>query len=540
MIGSADHNDAEHWQSFYTRPAWQSGIMDITTRFDIIEHWLDACTAEKHDKHRMCSEILIPGYPSRLLDVAESESSGYIRLVETKDWPDPRPEYTTLSHCWGSLTGPRPLETTSENIHRHEARIMMKDLPQTFRDAVDITRRIRKNFLWIDSLAIVQDDKQNWEFEASHMAAIYQNSFLTIAATAAEHCEVGCSLEPWRINITEGKVRNISRIRDDMPETFEFQARLKRASISWTGRHTFPLHTRGWVLQEAYLSRRILHMTPQRMLWHCRQHFDHEDAVIFDLGYFKTKVDPQKLGFSWEEFQSDNQWGFYSKQWWRMVNNYSKLNFTYISDRLPAMAGIIQFLATKTGDTPLLGLWESRVVQLYRDLAWTCKQPQASRIPGIPTWTWLSSLSEINAAVGTDIPLWDEVRLESCNIDWEGRPYVSKLKRGTLKLKGQIFETTVTANPDFNTAIQNNFRTTILQPSPEDLLHMSVECKAAVQNSYVDFHSDTLENSSANTDAKITYLLLWYTEHHWSDRIEHIVFLALRKEHATQGGIPAI
>jgi hypothetical protein len=48
-------------------------------------------------------------------------------------------------------------------------------------------------YLWIDSLYIIQDDEDDWEFEAAGMAAVYSNAMLTFAATAAPDGSGGCT-----------------------------------------------------------------------------------------------------------------------------------------------------------------------------------------------------------------------------------------------------------------------------------------------------------------------------------------------------------
>ena len=58
-------------------------------------------------------------------------------------------------------------------------------LPETFQDAIKITRRPGIKYLWIDCFCIVQDDSQDWEKEATRMAQIYQRSYVTIAAAGS-------------------------------------------------------------------------------------------------------------------------------------------------------------------------------------------------------------------------------------------------------------------------------------------------------------------------------------------------------------------
>jgi hypothetical protein len=42
------------------------------------------------------------------------------------------------------------------------------------------------SYLWIDSLCIIQDSKEDWANECSHMAGVYTNSYLTIAAVSCK------------------------------------------------------------------------------------------------------------------------------------------------------------------------------------------------------------------------------------------------------------------------------------------------------------------------------------------------------------------
>jgi len=76
--------------------------------------------------------------------------------------------------------------TDSTTMSQHEERILWDALHKTFQNAVHFTRLLGIRYVWIDSLCIVQDDKKEWDREASNMCSIYENSFLTIAATNAK------------------------------------------------------------------------------------------------------------------------------------------------------------------------------------------------------------------------------------------------------------------------------------------------------------------------------------------------------------------
>src|SRR4051794_22873221 len=70
--------------------------------------------------------------------------------------------------------------------------IPLVKLPKSFREAVFITRRLGYLYLWIDSLCIVQDDKEDWQQESAKMADIYENAALTIAASDSADSHKGC------------------------------------------------------------------------------------------------------------------------------------------------------------------------------------------------------------------------------------------------------------------------------------------------------------------------------------------------------------
>src|SRR5207248_2982479 len=69
--------------------------------------------------------------------------------------------------------------------------IPLSDLPPTFRDAIAVTRTLRVRYLWIDSLCIIQDDRDDWAKESPKMGLIYTNAILTIAASAARDSSCG-------------------------------------------------------------------------------------------------------------------------------------------------------------------------------------------------------------------------------------------------------------------------------------------------------------------------------------------------------------
>jgi hypothetical protein len=147
---------------------------------------------EKENQHKELSVIIDERstiYPTRLLDVqAFNEGSSDIRLIETPFSGSP---YATLSHCWGVNPDTR-YQATQSTIRDLRDRIRYTDLPRTYRDAVSVCRSLSIRYLWIDSLCIIQDSKEDWAREAANMAYVYSNSYLTISADWSSNSEGGC------------------------------------------------------------------------------------------------------------------------------------------------------------------------------------------------------------------------------------------------------------------------------------------------------------------------------------------------------------
>jgi hypothetical protein len=101
--------------------------------------------------------------PTRLIDVEPFEP----RIKMTRGT---KGTYIALSHCWG---GHSHFTAKTSNVDEIMAGMAMECLPVNFRDAIIITRRLGFQYLWIDSLCILQDSKADWALESKDMGKIY-------------------------------------------------------------------------------------------------------------------------------------------------------------------------------------------------------------------------------------------------------------------------------------------------------------------------------------------------------------------------------
>jgi hypothetical protein len=200
--------------------------------------------------------------PSRVIDVG----AGYTtRIVLTdKDNISEGAHYVALSHCWGTLLKEQTdkwCTTTSNEKDRRTQGFLITELPQTFQDAISVTRELGQQYLWIDSLCIIQGKGGDWATEATKMEAVFKNAYCTIAATSAEDSTKGFLDRPEEKrlqyvmvpNSSLGKVYICTSIDDD------FDGDVIKGV----------LNTRAWVLQERALSRRTIHFTKRQTYWEC-------------------------------------------------------------------------------------------------------------------------------------------------------------------------------------------------------------------------------------------------------------------------------
>ncbi|EHK26995.1 uncharacterized protein TRIVIDRAFT_118660, partial [Trichoderma virens Gv29-8] len=196
--------------------------------------------------------------PTRVLDVGTTNHES-VSLLETNGQ---RGDFCALSYCWGP-EGTQTMITTKDNINDHLSGIQFSNLPKTFQDAVTITRELGIRYLWIDSLCIIQGDKRDWMKESAKMAGVYQNAHLVIAASGATNPKQGCFSNKRRCPT----VVEVPYYSAEGQEAGSMKLSMRiygNESPAWG-----PLVKRGWVLQEWYLARRVLHYMPSGISWKC-------------------------------------------------------------------------------------------------------------------------------------------------------------------------------------------------------------------------------------------------------------------------------
>ena len=67
----------------------------------------------------------------------------------------------------------------------------MNVLPKQFQDAVLVTRMLGIQYLWIDSLCIIQDSPEDWQEQSALMGQIYADAWLNISISGEAQMDRG-------------------------------------------------------------------------------------------------------------------------------------------------------------------------------------------------------------------------------------------------------------------------------------------------------------------------------------------------------------
>jgi hypothetical protein len=172
-------------------------------------------------------------------------------------------QYATLSHCWGDI--PEKIVLTEQNKASFHEALPQSKLSQTFKDAIIAARMLGFDYIWIDSLCIIQKSNDDWKSEVRQMDKVYEYSAVTITATSSKDDNGGCFFNrdtkitfPIRISVGQ---------ENDCDERQNIRSKVRRpdftvapqsvfdlnclAEIHWNNDvEDAPTNERGWVFQE--------------------------------------------------------------------------------------------------------------------------------------------------------------------------------------------------------------------------------------------------------------------------------------------------
>ncbi|TKA66513.1 hypothetical protein B0A55_09387, partial [Friedmanniomyces simplex] len=364
--------------------------------------------------------------PGRMLDVTIVDS---IRLIQTEllEMGSMLPQYAALSHCWGRTNEPQLNTKTKAELRRGQP---LASLPPTFRQAIELTRGLGLDYIWIDSLCIVQDSQEDWLEESVKMGGVYTNSAICISATDAVDHNGGCFyireyLQDAADEPPQPKGDAPFRAARGNTDTFSWPFTYNNLVISvdvgsdhGTSANLLPsgidraaLNTRAWVFQERMLAPRTIHCTKRQVMWECFEGWSRESHPIsivaatsgpeswggFNAKMYCREVDRIRASNRGKLQRPASDTVRLLQQWSSVIEAYAGKNVTYISDKLIACSAITKLTVPVLGKF-VAGLWEEHLAsQLlwyrkrgteYHAFGWTTDDQMQPR--QAPTWSWAS------------------------------------------------------------------------------------------------------------------------------------------------------
>lgn len=392
--------------------------------------WVSACD----EKHSKCH----PGdmdLPFRVLDVADpSLDSSVIKLAEPP--AGTKGHYVSLSHCWGTS---QQFTTTKATMSARKAGIDVSALPQTFQDAITISRKLEIRYIWIDSLCICQDDGADWERESAKMASIYTNSYLTLAAARAKDDAEGfLGDRETRVHVplsitVPGASESDDRCLTGTLQLFTIPLVHAANGHRYVDDDTAPLTKRAWVVQERFLASRTLHFDSSQISFECQEKFNTEDGHEQTISLFNIAELPVR---DLTDLGIDRDFSYRgSRRWTETLSLYSSKVLSRESDKLPAFSGLARLFKEKLDDTYVAGLWRNNIVE---GLCWQSFGPPHTRpkMYRAPSWSWAS----IDGLVAiSSIGSWEDlVEIVDVQVQVKGENPFGEVSGGSIELKAAL------------------------------------------------------------------------------------------------------
>jgi Heterokaryon incompatibility protein (HET) len=380
-------------------------------------------------RHDNCTPPARKFVPSRVVDT-DNETGP--RLRTTRAGEDMF-EYLALSYVWGME---QTYVTTNDTIGDKSDHLDMSQLPKTILDAIEVTQRLGFRFLWVDSLCIVQDSKEDKRREISQMRLIFRHATLTIAAGKASTVADGFLTEPdpqWFM----APFKIPFRCPDSRNGTVSVGCK------SYYNRGKDPLNSRAWTFEEELLSPRVLQYSYDGLRWLCNtQRLANRDLP-----------GPPQLGLlvsaserTTEEPDRDEHEDLRTL-WCDILGEYTQRNLTHAEDKLVAFAAVAEAFHEKWGDEYLAGLWRRN---LFEDLLWhrdhtsdfqeylTLKPRPTS--PRAPSWSWAAIDGYVFGPRGSGVERKPfEFRILDCGVQLVSDLLVfGPVTEGDLRIEGRL------------------------------------------------------------------------------------------------------
>ena len=346
--------------------------------------WISEC-----GEHHSCPLQSVTTLPTYVIDVAPDKNPDMPRVIASSGQ---KGIYAVLSYHWGTSLLHHQLNT--KNMSQYMRGLDINSLPATVRDGIEVTKAIGLQYLWVDSLCIIQDLKDHKISELGRIADYYHNSIVAIVAASSTDVSHGflqarhrlthsdsCgmhALESWPIPFSTGNDCFGTIYLCCVPCELEHQEDAE------------PINKRAWALQEQLLPSRQLIFSSHTLQWRC-----HSSLGIRNLGnssHYESTGDTDAESCSLRELSRLPHEPIEAFiRWQKLVDIYSRRDLSLETDKLPALSNIAALYGGFLGRY-YAGIWE---INLLWQLRWTTSRHEDLAVKlatqyRAPSWSWAS------------------------------------------------------------------------------------------------------------------------------------------------------
>lgn len=254
-----------------------------------------------------------------------------------------------------------------------------------------VTHTMRLRYLWIDSLCILQDDKDDWTTQAAKMSSIFSNAALTIATTRAADGSIGCfsqrNTARQILSYSDGKRSEVDVFGRE--PLYHGRYSTNFGPPSQDDIKNCPLFERGWCLQKRYLSTRMVHYGNEKMVWQCKEATHCEcGSTLKGISFSARLAQVSKI-------KDDNKSMREQQKLWKdIVSTYSGNKLTVQTEILPALSGLAGLMQSYGWGRYVAGLWERDLpFWLYWTLTKPGRRPESYTAP---SFSWASTIGSMH------------------------------------------------------------------------------------------------------------------------------------------------
>lgn len=362
-------------------------INPVTIDFGMILEWISSCQS-RHN------ETCVPVHTDELRAIRLID-------VETKkivEYQGPDCDFIALSYVWG------PIKPDTYRLHD-----TVRALPKTLEDALIVTKRLGKKYIWIDSVCIDQSSREDQRNQIDRMWSIYRGAWITLIASSGDSADKGLPRMSRKEVFPQIQCKIKGKTLVGLMPTLSQQ--------NWQ----CPWGTRAWTLQEGLLTPRCLYISDHQAYYDCAatqcceslnetRSWGHNLSVSSTparehfLPWMERQVGSGGLRLRLDEPEKRLE------QMGLNLNLYSYRSMTYDTDALRAFEGILQ----KFNNVYPKGYFKGSAVEdLDWALLWRAQLP-GTRRQGFPSWSFTGWKNRLYFGQPFDLRL---TRLIPTNLD---------------------------------------------------------------------------------------------------------------------------